>query len=171
MADMKRAIFATLKHCTSTDSHPQHSGCPDGENSWCFYKKAIANDQTIPSHKDKMTTYLAESVVHQIMPTYQRLSSTELLEKCQVDTQNSYESLHSVIWNELPKTKFFCLRQRQMRYGIYHAVMKFNHGLLAVEKATGELCLGEKKIMDMLDIKISDVVRKESSKEEPRQEK
>ncbi|GFR91293.1 hypothetical protein ElyMa_002589000 [Elysia marginata] len=37
-ADMRKAIFASLYHCYSTDEHPQHQYmyCPSGENSWCF---------------------------------------------------------------------------------------------------------------------------------------
>ena len=48
---------------------------------------------------------------------------------------------------------------------------KFNHGSLAVEKATGELCLEAKKIMEMLDKKRSDAGRKESRKEEAKARK
>ncbi|KAK3881002.1 hypothetical protein Pcinc_014551 [Petrolisthes cinctipes] len=135
--DMKNAIFATLKHCKSTDIHPQHSSCPNGEQSWCFYKRAIANNQPIPSHKKKMHTYLKEGVVAKIMPVYMRLANSQLLEKCKGDTQNNNESLHNVIWSMLPKTKFFCLRR--MTYGVYRAVVRFNHGQLAAEAAEGSI--------------------------------
>ena len=168
--DMRHAIFGTLRHCMSTDSHPQHSCCPDGEYSWCFYKRAIANDQPIPSYKSKMSTYLSESVVNKIKPTYQRLSTPELLEKCQGDTQNSNESLHSVIWNKLPKTKFFSIRR--MRYIIYHSVLQFNHGSLAVHKAPGELSKEARKLIEDADEKrIGDAVRQASKKEEAKQRK
>ncbi|GFY04406.1 uncharacterized protein TNCV_4414941 [Trichonephila clavipes] len=42
---MKTAIYATLLHSISTDAKPQHSKCPAGENSWCFYQSAIANEE------------------------------------------------------------------------------------------------------------------------------
>ncbi|GFW98259.1 uncharacterized protein TNCV_332111 [Trichonephila clavipes] len=38
---MKTAIYATLLHSISTDAKPQHSKCPAGENSWCFYQSAL----------------------------------------------------------------------------------------------------------------------------------
>ncbi|GFW32164.1 uncharacterized protein TNCV_2601901 [Trichonephila clavipes] len=44
---MKTAIYATLLHSISTDAKPQHSKCPAGENSWCFYQSVIANYLTI----------------------------------------------------------------------------------------------------------------------------
>ncbi|GFU86106.1 uncharacterized protein TNCV_835601 [Trichonephila clavipes] len=39
---MKTAIYASLMHCSSTDKKPMHGKCPEGESSWCFYKRAIA---------------------------------------------------------------------------------------------------------------------------------
>ena len=84
----------------------------------------------------KMKTYLRPNVVSQILPIYQRIVTPELLEKCKGDTQNSNESLHNVIWSELPKTKFFTLKR--MEYSIYRSVVKFNHGTVALAKATGD---------------------------------
>lgn len=127
---MKNSIYATLKHCMSTDLNPQHKKCPDGRLSWCFYKRAIARNLKIPKHKEKMTTYLRPYVVAKILPIYQRIVTPELLDKCKGETQNSNESLHSVIWNELPKTKFFTLKR--MIYGIYRCVVQFNHGAFAL---------------------------------------
>lgn len=109
--DMKKAIYATLRHCSSSDEKPQHSSCPDGEDSWRFAKRAMARDQPIPSHKEHLHTYLRPDVVRNIMPIYMRLANNKLLEKCKGDTQNSNESLHNVIWNILPKTIFFCRRR------------------------------------------------------------
>ncbi|GFU72831.1 uncharacterized protein TNCV_2782961 [Trichonephila clavipes] len=39
---MKKAIYATLHHSISTDQKPQHSKCPIGADSWCFYHSAKA---------------------------------------------------------------------------------------------------------------------------------
>ena len=36
--DMTDAVFATFYHAVSTVDHPQHDRCPDGEESWCYYK-------------------------------------------------------------------------------------------------------------------------------------
>lgn len=42
--EMQAAIFAILMHSSSTDETPLHQRCPVGENSWCFYQKAVANN-------------------------------------------------------------------------------------------------------------------------------
>ncbi|GFY28181.1 uncharacterized protein TNCV_4395151 [Trichonephila clavipes] len=47
---MKIAIYTTLLHSISTDAKPQHSKCPTGENSWCFYQSAIANGEKPGNH-------------------------------------------------------------------------------------------------------------------------
>ena len=116
---MKRAIFSTLRHCKSSDVKPQHSTCPTGENSWCFYNRAIARKQPVPSHK-RMSSYLREDVVCKMVLVYKKLVSDEVLQKCKGETQNANECLHSVIWNSLPKTEFFTLQR--MIAGIYRSV-------------------------------------------------
>ena len=168
--DMKNAIYSTLKHCKSTDSHPQHSNCPDGEQSWCFYKRAVANNQPIPSHKEKMHTYLKESVVAKIMPVYMRLANSQLLEKCKGDTQNNNESLHNVIWSMLPKRKFFSLRR--MLYCTYRAVVRFNHGHLAAATLEGTIGMESKKVLTEINKRrVSSEEWREDKKEESRKRK
>ncbi|GFT09768.1 uncharacterized protein TNCV_1651351 [Trichonephila clavipes] len=78
---MKTAIYASLMHCSSTDKKPMHGKCPEGESSWCFYKRAIAKGETPGSHSS-MRTYLSPQVVEKIMPVYQRLASDTILERC-----------------------------------------------------------------------------------------
>ncbi|GFW71444.1 uncharacterized protein TNCV_3459701 [Trichonephila clavipes] len=58
---MKTAIYATLLHSFSTDAKPQHSKCPAGENSWCFYQSAIANGEKPNNHKLNVGTTINES--------------------------------------------------------------------------------------------------------------
>ncbi|GFU62158.1 uncharacterized protein TNCV_2473931 [Trichonephila clavipes] len=58
-----------------------HGKCPEGESSWCFYKRAIAKGETPGSHSS-MKTYLSPQVVEKIMPVYQRLASDTILERC-----------------------------------------------------------------------------------------
>ncbi|KAK4327340.1 hypothetical protein Pmani_002172 [Petrolisthes manimaculis] len=129
--EMKKAIYATLRHCASTDQRPQHSTCQSGKDSWCFVQRAIANDQPIPQHKDHIHTPLRQDVVAKMMPVYQRIVTPQLLEGCKGGTQNSNESLHSIIWSELPKTKFFGLKR--MLYGVHRGITKFNLGYSAAE--------------------------------------
>ncbi|GFT62786.1 uncharacterized protein TNCV_4854891 [Trichonephila clavipes] len=78
---MKTAIYASLMHCPSTDKKPMHGKCPEGESSWCFYKRAIAKGETPGSHSSTKTC-LSPQVVEKIMPVYQRLASDTILERC-----------------------------------------------------------------------------------------
>ncbi|GFY34617.1 uncharacterized protein TNCV_1373081 [Trichonephila clavipes] len=82
---MKTAIYASLMHCSSTDKKPMHGKCPEGESSWCFYKRAIAK------------------------------ASDTILERCVAGkTQNSNESLHSCIWRKCPKEVFVSKRRLEI---------------------------------------------------------
>ncbi|GFU57378.1 uncharacterized protein TNCV_3635571 [Trichonephila clavipes] len=45
------ALRSTVKDCRAQDAKPQHSKCPAGENSWCFYQSAIANGEKPNNHK------------------------------------------------------------------------------------------------------------------------
>ncbi|GFX79278.1 uncharacterized protein TNCV_695901 [Trichonephila clavipes] len=104
---MKTAIYATLLHSISTDAKPQHSKCPAGEISWCFYQSAIANGEKPNNHKLNVGTPINEKFLPKILPIYQRLASNELLERCiRCGTQNANESLHSMIWAKCPKEIF-----------------------------------------------------------------
>ena len=38
---MKKRIFATIFHLSSSDQHPKHVHCPEGDKSWCFWQKAF----------------------------------------------------------------------------------------------------------------------------------
>lgn len=48
--DLAAEIMATFLHISSCDKDPRHFLCPRGEDSWCFYKRAEARNETIPSH-------------------------------------------------------------------------------------------------------------------------
>ncbi|KOC63054.1 hypothetical protein WH47_04908 [Habropoda laboriosa] len=45
--DMKKEIWATLKHKSSTNENPQHEDCPPGPESWCSYQEAKANNNLL----------------------------------------------------------------------------------------------------------------------------
>lgn len=123
---MKTAIFASLYHCKSTDKRPQHNKCPTGESSWCFYQRAKACDEVPQSH-NAMSTQLAEDVVAQILPIYQRLASDELLRRCvSAKTQNANETLHSCIWKKCPKEIF--VSKKRLELSVTAAVSEFNLG-------------------------------------------
>ncbi|GFU39371.1 uncharacterized protein TNCV_1716441 [Trichonephila clavipes] len=71
---MKTAIYATLLHRISTDAKPQHSKCPAGENSWCFYQSAIANGEKPNNHKLNVGTPINEKFLPK--------NSTDLSKNC-----------------------------------------------------------------------------------------
>jgi len=104
---MKQAVLATPHHCMSTDEKPRHELCPGGTTSWCFFNRALANDEGPPHHDKKhQTTFIDPKIVEKILPVYERLSSEELMSRCtKLGTQNSNESLHACIWLRQPKHK------------------------------------------------------------------
>ncbi|GBN35486.1 hypothetical protein AVEN_168746-1 [Araneus ventricosus] len=59
------------------------------------------------------------------MPVYQRLASTEILNRCtSAKTQN--QSLHSVIWNKCPKEVF--ASKSRLELAVSSAVSELNFG-------------------------------------------
>ncbi|GBL96419.1 hypothetical protein AVEN_43732-1 [Araneus ventricosus] len=61
------------------------------------------------------------------MPVYQRLESTEILNRCtSAETQNQNESLHSVIWNKCPKEVF--VSKSRLELAVTSDVSEFNFG-------------------------------------------
>lgn len=123
---MKTAILASLQHCMSTDKAPKHSKCPTGSMSWCFYQRALAEQKNPPKHSH-MKTHICESVVEKILPVYQRLMTTELLERCTFGaTQNANESVNSCIWQKCPKEVF--ISKKRLDLAVLSAVCQFNFG-------------------------------------------
>ncbi|GFT21858.1 uncharacterized protein TNCV_3179631 [Trichonephila clavipes] len=152
---MKTAIYATLLHSISTDAKPQHSKCPAGENSWCFYQSAIANGEKPNNHKLNVGTPINEKFLTKILPIYQRLASNELLERCiRCGTQNANESLHSMIWAKCPKEIF--VNKRRVKRAVTEAVCEYNKGtirtIVETQKALGVATGGStKQLATILD--------------------
>ncbi|GFX92669.1 uncharacterized protein TNCV_4087741 [Trichonephila clavipes] len=152
---MKTAIYATLLHSISTDAKPQHSKCPAGENSWCFYQSAIANGEKPNNHKLNVGTPINEKFLPKILPIYQRLASNELLERCiRCGTQNANESLHSMIWAKCPKEIF--VNKRRVKRAVTEAVCEYNKGtvrtIVETQKALGVATGGStKQLATILD--------------------
>ena len=126
--EMEIAIWASLFHCTSTDTDLHHGHCPDGENSWCFYKKAQALGEQPGPHADNLTTDISREVAQQLLPLYRRMScNTHLSKVLQGKTQNN-GSLNSMIWAHCPKTVF--VGKRRIDSAVATAVCKFIRGNL-----------------------------------------
>ena len=96
---MAKAIKAVVYHVASTDSNPQHHLCPDGDDSWCGYKR----DKKSYKHKN----CIPKCIVEIIEPVSDDLSNPDLLQKCTHSmTQNVNECLDGLIWDRCPKTTY-----------------------------------------------------------------
>ncbi|GFO27487.1 hypothetical protein PoB_005399200 [Plakobranchus ocellatus] len=137
--EMKRAIMASLYHCYSTDENPQHQYCPPGPDSWCFYKRALANHTYPFAHHDRIHTPLDMDLLHpHLSPIYERLTSDNLLSRCERKaTQNANESFHSSVWAKCSKSQFHS-RQR-MEVAVTSAAAEYNFGPSSVNELRGLL--------------------------------
>lgn len=131
IAEMKKAIWATYYHKNSTDEKPQHMYCPSGSDSWCKWRKAEANNTLQNFSHDQVS--LNDTVLKVIKPIYESLSSDDLLERCLgAATQNSNESLNSLIWIFAPKHVHS--GPKTVEIAIFLAVIIFNEGFLYILK-------------------------------------
>ena len=98
---MMKGIWAVLYHCTIIpNSKDRHKFCPEGETSWCSYKR------TGKEVEDK-THYLDHVFLELLKPVFRRLSERSLLLRCLPGySQNQNESLNGVVWSKAPKHKF-----------------------------------------------------------------
>lgn len=98
---MQDAVMATFYHMCSTNIKPQHQNCPAGAHSWCKWRVAEA--------KGKLEDYNHPTALHldvqkHILPIYDDLSRTHLLERCLGGhTQNPNESFNLTVWRLAPK--------------------------------------------------------------------
>jgi hypothetical protein len=103
---MHTAVLTTLLHVSSTDEDPRHQLCPEGENSWCFFQRAISKNEE-PRRHTVASVSQSHDVVQEMRPVYARLSEHGLMERCRRGkTQNPNEGLTSLIWRRCPKTVF-----------------------------------------------------------------
>ena len=121
--EMKKAIHASLFHVASSEKNEWHTHCPNGPSSWCQFKRDVANG-TQNYHPGKG---LPLDIVAKIKPTYNDLSTSELLEKClHGKTQNQDESFNGMVWDRIPKSTY--VARNQLELGTYDAVANFNIG-------------------------------------------
>ncbi|KYM95562.1 hypothetical protein ALC62_13786 [Cyphomyrmex costatus] len=100
---MRNAIWATFYHYSSTDQNPQHDHCLSGEESWCKWQKAVANNE-LNSFKHTYDS-LSNDVLQAIRPIYDDLSKDALLDRCIGGfNQNNNESYNQLIWIITRKT-------------------------------------------------------------------
>ncbi|KAH9360930.1 hypothetical protein HPB48_007011 [Haemaphysalis longicornis] len=89
----------------------------------CRQNAAKAKGEPAPKHRYNLPPHVCKA----LLPVYERLSDEKLLQRClQGKTQNSNESLHSMIWALAPKQKHASLFTVQA--AVAEAVLKFNTG-------------------------------------------
>lgn len=154
LAEMKKAIHASLFHCPSSRERNLHSHCPEGASSWCRYNRDIANQTTLY----KPGPHLPLNIIAELKPIYIRLSEDSLLKRClDGKTQDQNESLNGMIWDRLPKGVF--IGSETLQLGVYDAVAHFNIGCqVAVNVLTnlgmepGKFCLEKSEKADRRQI-------------------
>ncbi|XP_026471717.1 uncharacterized protein LOC113375996, partial [Ctenocephalides felis] len=131
LEDMRKEVWATYYHKCSSDQNPQHQFCPEGEDSWCKWRKAEANNELDQFHHDKSP--LIPQVQEAIKPVFEDLSKDELLIRCLgAETQNNNESLNSLIWTFAPK--HLHSGPKIVEIASYLAIIIFNEGFQGILK-------------------------------------
>ena len=126
---MAKANWAGYFHSISTPEEQHHEDCPPGEDSWCWYQRALHAGQADPTrHRQQLSsTYLNSDVAPHVKKVYERLTDPALLGRCLLGkTQNTNESLHSVIWAKCPKHTF--AGYNRVCFGATLAVGEYNMG-------------------------------------------
>lgn len=139
--EMRKAIWAVWYHKRSNDNEVMHDFCPEGINSWCLYKKAVASNT---SGTFKHTNSVPVAVMDAIKPVFKDLSNPDLLKRCLGGkTQNANESLNALIWTFCPKTTNSA--RKIVEIAVNSAVANFNDGkkaFISIMKEMG-LAVGE----------------------------
>ncbi|CAF1513551.1 unnamed protein product [Rotaria sordida] len=103
---LQKKCLAAFHHLiVHENKEDQHYYCPDGALSWCSYKR----DQVINKNEDeiKNKNRLDPVFLELLQKMINDLTSKELLSRCVRGlTQNSNESLNSVVWSILSKSKY-----------------------------------------------------------------
>ena len=101
---MAKATKAIMYHYASTEENPQHTFCPVGRDSWCFYQRDVANNTKL--HKPIKNPF-TPAIVEVLKPVFDRLGDENFLSGCErCATQNPNESLHHFIWALAPKEQY-----------------------------------------------------------------
>ena len=119
---MQAAVRATLFHVASSKENNWHyPHCPAGTNSW----RKFHQDRVNGTSTYKPGPGLPLDIVMKLKPIFAELGDESLMEKClHGKTQNQNESFNSMIWDQIPKTRY--VPPTQLELGVYDAVANFN---------------------------------------------
>ena len=162
---MERAVWASFFHTMSADENHNHTLCPTGLQSWCFFQRAQAENVAPRPHSKSLPPDVAEA----LDPVYKRLGDPQLLRRCLAGkTQNSNECFHSLLWSMCPKERWASLRTVDTALGI--SVQRFNKGSTATADILVELELMTSRCTELYaeqeDLaRVQSATRKNSNKE------
>lgn len=150
---MQNDIMAVLYHSCNVSEKTRHQYCPSGKDSWCQFKRT-GRFESKDHHLDPVFLELLE-------PVFKRLCEQSLLRRCLPGfSQNSNESINSLVWMRAPKHKYHGPQRVEM--AAMGAVLQFNEGVsgkhLVMEKAGivhGELSLSGSAQKDQQRVKHS----------------
>ena len=166
--DIQKRINAILLHSMSTEEASCHRFCPSSEASWCYHNRALARGEEpkVPITHEALPRDIGKSLI----PLFHRLSSPELLKRCQGDkTQNANESFNALIWKFCPKATF--VGRSTVNLAATMAVKAFNEGplgslklLTAAGLQVGENSLSLSELMDKRALKRAKIASTSYSK-------
>ena len=134
-AAIRDALNILLEH-----TREEHDNCPAGESSWCYYQKQVAiclKDNSSPAPHTR-SPYLTVNEYKRAREVFDLFASLEFCGSITLGkTQNSNESLHSMIWHHSPKAKR--VGQKSLIASTAMAVLSFNDGSLAYATLLKEL--------------------------------
>ncbi|CAB4031997.1 Hypothetical predicted protein [Paramuricea clavata] len=124
---MQCAIKGVLYHSVKiVDEKKRHQYCPDGESSWCSFKRDKAVGTNTP-FLDK-SHHLDPVFLEFLIPLFDRLSEKKLLKRCLPGlSQNANESVNSLVWNRCHKHRNRGIKS--VETAAASAIMQFNIGV------------------------------------------
>ncbi|KOC61819.1 hypothetical protein WH47_06157 [Habropoda laboriosa] len=130
MEDMKKVAWATFYRMSSTNDNLLHYNCPEGEGSWCKWRRAEAKGELESfSHPPPLN----DEVLEAIRPVFENLTSDDLLERCiGGNTQNNNEYFNSCVWTLAPK--YVHCGANTIEIAAFLAACTFNNGYLPLAK-------------------------------------
>ena len=115
---MKSASIASMYHVCG-----YHDNCLKSADTWCQYQKDTQDNTNYYNSKGDLPI----DVRRAILPSYQSLCKSEMLEKClHGKTRNANESFNGMIWNRVTKATHVGLDI--LSVGVYDAIARFNTG-------------------------------------------
>ena len=127
---MKMAVMGSFFHMMSTDKDPNHRLCPDGDKSWCHFKRSLALKEKPRKH----TPTFSADVGKLIFPIVKRLTEPELLTRCaKMGTQSANESFHSTIWRRCGCAKIDHASSESVEIANCLAILSFNCGKIGIK--------------------------------------